>query len=214
MTRLNEAWYADFLRAWLRATAGRDCATVEELEAAIADTALPVYPFKRSRILPRVRTAIGILQGLAPGGLLDIGSGRGTFLWPLMDALPLLPVTAVDLPAKARWLAAVRNGGVKRLNVLSANVRDLPMGDGSFDGVTALEVLEHLPDPARAVREVLRVARRFVLASVPSAADENPEHLRLFGRGELERMFRDAGAWHVKTHEVPGHRVLLARVAE
>jgi ubiquinone/menaquinone biosynthesis C-methylase UbiE len=34
--------------------------------------------------------------------------------------------------------------------------------DASFDGVTILEVLEHLRSPDVALREALRVARRFV----------------------------------------------------
>jgi predicted kinase len=39
---------------------------------------------------------LGILRGLAPRTLLDLGSGRGTFLWPLLDSFPELQVTAVD----------------------------------------------------------------------------------------------------------------------
>ena len=34
--------------------------------------------------------------GIQPTSLLDIGSGRGTFLWPLLDTLPTLPVIAID----------------------------------------------------------------------------------------------------------------------
>src|SRR5688572_31720081 len=55
---------------------------------------LRVHKFKRSAELPRVRRVLGILRSLGPSELLDIGSGRGTFLWPLLDAFPDLPVTA------------------------------------------------------------------------------------------------------------------------
>ena len=48
-----------------------------------------------------------------------------------------------------------------------ASVLSLPFAARSFDTVTCLEVLEHLDDPAAAVRELARVARRAVVVSVP-----------------------------------------------
>ena len=48
-----------------------------------------------------------------------------------------------------------------------ASVLALPFAARSFDAVTSLEVLEHLDDPAAAVREMARVARRAVVVSVP-----------------------------------------------
>ena len=43
----------------------------------------------------------------------------------------------------------------------------LPFAAGSFDIVTCFEVLEHLDDPAVAVKELARVARRSLVLSVP-----------------------------------------------
>ena len=43
----------------------------------------------------------------------------------------------------------------------------LPFDDGEFDLAAAIEVLEHVPDPERAVAEMARVARRHLLVSVP-----------------------------------------------
>ena len=43
----------------------------------------------------------------------------------------------------------------------------LPFADGEFDLAAAIEVLEHVPDPERAVAEMARVARRHLLVSVP-----------------------------------------------
>jgi hypothetical protein len=48
---------------------------------------LRLHKFKRTMELRRVRCILGALRGLAPTSLLDIGSGRGTFLWLLLDAL-------------------------------------------------------------------------------------------------------------------------------
>ena len=73
-----------------------------------------------------------------------------------------------------------------------------------------LEVLEHLAEPAQAVRELVRVARRFVVASVPSKEDDNPEHIQLFDGAALERMFADAGARNVTVTYVRGHIICVA----
>ncbi len=50
-----------------------------------------------------------------------------------------------------------------------ADVRALPFADGSFDTVCAFEVLEHLPfeDFEKSLSELVRVARRYVLLSLP-----------------------------------------------
>src|SRR4051812_29428809 len=58
---------------------------------------LRLHKFKRDSELPRVRAVLGAQRGIAPETLLDVGSGRGTFLWPMLAAMPDLDVTAVDL---------------------------------------------------------------------------------------------------------------------
>jgi 2-polyprenyl-3-methyl-5-hydroxy-6-metoxy-1,4-benzoquinol methylase len=100
--------------------------------------------FKVNSELPRVQRILGILRGLAPENLLDVGSGRGTFLWPLLAAFPELPVTAVDSSERrSSDLAAVRRGGIERLNVVRMDAEHPVFVAGSFDVVTILEVLEH-----------------------------------------------------------------------
>ncbi len=193
-----------------------DALSPAELEALIArglEADLDLHNFKRSRELPRVARVLGILRGLRPTSLLDLGCGRGVFLWPLLEALPGVPVIAVDSRASSlARVATVARGGLPGLRALRADAAALALADGAVEVVTALEVLEHLAEPARAVRELLRVARRFVVFSVPSRPDENPEHLRLFSADELAALFREAGAAEVRVEHVLGHRVGLARV--
>lgn len=114
---------------------------------------LELHRFKRSAQLPRVRAVIGALRGFAPESLVDLGSGRGVFVWPLLDALRELRVTAVDvLPHRAQLYEHVRRGGIDRVAGVRGDVTALPFADAAVDCVTALEVLEHLPGdaPARA----------------------------------------------------------------
>lgn len=177
------------------------------------DQGLRLHRFKRTGELPRVRKVLGILRGLAPTDLLDVGSGRGVFLWPLLDAFPAMRVTAVDvLPHRVADLQAVTAGGIDRLTAALMDVAQLTLPDGSVDVVTFLEVLEHLPDPAAAARQAVRVARRCVVASVPSRPDDNPEHVRLFTRDSLTALFAEAGAARVSVDAVLNHYVLVARV--
>ena len=204
--RFYLAFGAAFARGRLPALVG-----LSDEEAFTRGTAqgLRTTKFKRTSELPRVRRVISMLAGLAPASLLDVGSGRGTFLWPLLDAFPELPVTAIDRDEqRAADLAAVTRGGLARLTAKQSDVTTLDFPDSGFDGVTILEVLEHVIDPAKAAAEVLRVAQRFVVATVPSKPDENPEHLRLFDEKTLRSIF--ASARNVQIAHVLNHFVLLA----
>ena len=64
----------------------------------------------------------------------------------------------------------------------------------------------------KAAAEAVRVARRFVLLSVPSKEDRNPEHINLFDKRRLEEMLYGAGARTVKFEFVPNHIIALAKV--
>jgi SAM-dependent methyltransferase len=187
--------------------------TAEELVRHGLRAGLRLHRFKRTADLPRVRRVLGILRGLGPEGVLDVGSGRGVFLWPLLDAFPGLPVLAVDRSAeRVADLRAVAAGGVTRLTPVLGDAHRLSLADRSVDVVTFLEVLEHLERPAVALAEALRVARRLVVLSVPSKPDDNPEHIHLFTRASLEGLLRGAGAARVTFDGVPNHLIAVARV--
>lgn len=174
---------------------------------------LRLHRFKRTMGLPRVTTVLGMLKGMQPTEVLDIGSGRGAFLWLLLDTFAWLPITALDvLDYRITDIEAVRDGGISTLTPVHGDATHLPFDDGQFDGVTMLEVLEHIPDTAAALKEVCRVARRFVVLSVPSKADDNPEHIHLFTAGQLESLLRQVGVDRVHVTYVPGHLVALARI--
>ncbi|MEZ6014959.1 MAG: class I SAM-dependent methyltransferase [Planctomycetota bacterium] len=201
---------AAYVRGRLGAIEGeRDAEAVARGHAA----GLRLHRFKRNAELPRVRRVLGTLHGLAPTSLLDVGSGRGTFLWPLLDELPGVPVTAIERDAsRARELAAVAAGGAGMLQAAQADVTQLAFPDDTFDVSTALEVLEHLHDPGAAAAELLRVTRRFIVVTVPSRPDDNPEHLRLFSADDLRRLFEDRGAARVTLSAVHGHHVAVVTV--
>jgi len=83
-------------------------------------------------------------------------------VWPLLDELPTLPVTAIDRdPERARDLEAVRLGGIERLTACKMDATWLKFDSDCFGVVTLLEVLEHVREVGRGVAEAARVARRF-----------------------------------------------------
>jgi ubiquinone/menaquinone biosynthesis C-methylase UbiE len=211
---LRGRYYLDLAAAFMRGKmADAPALPPAEMVRLGLQAGLRLHKFKRTGELPRVRKVLGMLRGLAPQDLLDIGSGRGVFLWPLLDAFRELPVTALERnPRRAEDVHAVVRGGVTRLTAIQGDVCRLPLADRSVDVVAILEVLEHLRQPARAVVEAVRVARRCVVVSVPSKEDENPEHIRLFTRDRLHALLRTAGVRRVHFDGVHNHLLALATV--
>src|SRR3989442_1325138 len=113
---MMQRYFTDLANAFVRGRLMQPSATVKDG----IDAGLRLHKFKVNSELPRVQRVLGILRGLAPASLLDIGSGRGTFLWPLLlAAFPELPVTSVDWSdSRTSDLAAVRRGGIDRLTVV------------------------------------------------------------------------------------------------
>jgi SAM-dependent methyltransferase len=223
-------YYTRFAAAYVRGKLGASMSSIlppdlldtplEELSEAQLDAVIAVgqeaglrlHRFKRTMGLPRVRKTLGALHGLAPESLLDVGSGRGAFLWPLLDAFPDLPITTLDVLAyRITDMEAVRAGGVTRLYPILGDATAMSFADRAFDGITALEVLEHIPDPESALAAICRVARRFVIASCPSRQDDNPEHIHLFDPRDLALQFAAQGFARVTTEQILNHIVLVAR---
>ncbi len=173
---------------------------------------LRLHRFKRTMELPRVARVLGMLRGIQPVSILDVGSGRGAFLWPLLDAMPELAVTCVDvLEHRVADILAVSAGGYHNLTALQGDITALPLRDGAFDVVTMLEVLEHIPDTRLALAQACRVATRFLLLSFPSKPDDNPEHIHLFREASLTPLLQEQGMERITYDYVPNHVIALVR---
>lgn len=200
--------------AYVRGMLGLPADEAVDTHTLAATHGLHLHPFKRTRGLPRVQKMLGVLRGLRPGSLLDLGTGRGVFLWPLLEAFPELRVHAVDLLSRRiERIEAVARGGFPDLTAAVGDATALDVADDAFEVVAALEVLEHIPDVERAVREVVRAARDWVLISVPSRPDDNPEHLHLLTPERLTGLLAAAGAGRIQLDHVPGHLLAVVRVS-
>lgn len=97
---------------------------------------------------------------LRPGlRVLDVGCGPGTLTADLALRVAPGPVVGIE-PAgtvldEAR--AAAMAAGAGNVTIEQGDVYALPYADGAFDVVHAHQVLQHLPDPVGALREMRRV---------------------------------------------------------
>jgi 2-polyprenyl-3-methyl-5-hydroxy-6-metoxy-1,4-benzoquinol methylase len=102
-----------------------------------------------------------------PASLLDVGCGEGVLVQKWAQRYPQARIVGIDLEAadiQAGWAQHQAPNLEYRIN----KAERLPFADGEFGVATAIEVLEHVPDPAHTVAEMARVARGgHVLVSVP-----------------------------------------------
>ena len=108
----------------------------------------------------------GIVRALNPGPgmrVLDLGCGKGRFAARLAE----LGAEVIGLDRSARMLA----GGSGPGRVLGSACR-LPFADGTFDGVIAVEVFQHLP-PAGLAEALDETARVLVPGGTLAVVDRN-----------------------------------------
>ncbi|MBR2479837.1 MAG: class I SAM-dependent methyltransferase [Clostridia bacterium] len=193
-----------------------DCELPKNCEEAIAlceNVGVKAHYFKRSNLLPRVKKVLGFLTSVSPVSLLDVGSGRGAFLFPFLEEFPYSKVTSIDiLPHRVELMENIANGGVKNLTAFNDDICTYSAPDNSFEVVTLLEVLEHIPNVEKAISNAVRLASKYVVVTVPAEEDDNPEHIRLLTKEILTDYFNARGVSRLSFEGVPGHLVMIARI--
>jgi 2-polyprenyl-3-methyl-5-hydroxy-6-metoxy-1,4-benzoquinol methylase len=111
------------------------------------------------------RTLEELFVKAAPKTLLDVGCGEGvlTHEWAKRVDGQVVGIDLDDPHLHAEW--EKRQAPNLEYRVLKAE--NMPFEDKSFDVASAIEVLEHVPDPEHTVAEMARVASRHLLVSVP-----------------------------------------------
>lgn len=149
------------------------------------------------------------LEPLAGGGplrILEVGSGRGVFLEAALELGHL--VTGQDISSDATSAISRRLGAT----VLTGPLEALRLPGSAFDLVHMNHVLEHIPDPGRALREIARILRPggVLYVEVPRQSNilnklsglmagkefgftYHPGHLYLFSPQSLKKLMTDSG---------------------
>ena len=162
-------------------------------ERTIPDLDIENYWFRRHEV---------VYQRLAPRcagrDVLEAGCGEG--YGADLIAGVARRVVAVDYDEAA--VAHVRSR-YPRVEVMRANLAELPLPDASVDVVVNFQVIEHLWDQGQFVRECLRVLRPpgLLMVSTPNRitfspgrdTPINPFHTRELNADELTELLVDAG---------------------
>ncbi len=155
----------------------------------------------------------------AGGSVLDLGCGLGGYSKVLADGG--LEVKALDV--RPEYVERARSIGV------DAEVYDgerVPMADGSVDTVILLEVVEHLDEPARLLREARRVARLGVLVTTPNCTQDfgevpvefshmlDVDHKHFFTEASLRALLDEVFGSSVVEQAAPIDRHLAGKVLQ
>ena len=125
--------------------------------------------------------------------ILDVGCGPGNLFRNLSDVGKVFGID-ISLPA----LSLCQK---KYSNVINGKADELPVRECSFDVIILLDVLEHMADDAKAIKEIYRILKPggIVLMTVPAyrilwgSHDEIYQHYRRYGLHEIKKVVINAG---------------------
>jgi ubiquinone/menaquinone biosynthesis C-methylase UbiE len=130
-----------------------------------ADQFLTFCPIDRALIehwKDLISAAINPYLTDGPLNVLDIGSGGGTSVFPILELLPNARVFATDLslPLLSQLRNRARRDGLAdRLTVMQMNAEDMFVADAQADVIMGANVLHHAVSPEQALTEVRRVLK-------------------------------------------------------
>jgi SAM-dependent methyltransferase len=129
------------------------------------------------RLAPLLVKFVGIRDG---DSVLDIGSGTGALTFAVAEAVPSARIIGVD-PAATYVAYAQARVPNDRVRFVVGDAQQLQLADGTFDRVLSLLVMNFIPDPAKALREMIRVTRSgSVIAAAVWDYGEEMQMLRIF----------------------------------
>jgi SAM-dependent methyltransferase len=175
------------------------------------------YMGRWSRVLaPLLVRFAGVRDGDA---VLEVGSGTGAVAAAVASAAPASRIVGID-PAGPLVAFAQSRQSNDHVSFEVGDAQQMRFDDGVFDRTLALLVLNFVPDPERALREMKRVTRRggTIAAAVwdygagmemlrvfwdaaiglqPADDARDERHMRFSRRGELADLWRSEGLQNI-----------------
>ena len=130
-----------------------------------------------SRLAPLLVKFAGVRDA---DSVLDVGSGTGALAFAVAGAVPTARIMGVD-PSAAYVAHAQTRAPNDRVRFVVGDAQQLQLADDTFDRVLSLLVVNFIPDPAKALREMIRVTRPDgVIAAAVWDYGEEMQMLRVF----------------------------------
>lgn len=108
---------------------------------------------------------ISLAKPLSPKTILDAGCGEGF----TMNKLKLSGIgEKIEGIEYSKDAISFGKKLFPDLIIKQGSVYELPYEDNYFDLIVCTEVLEHLEEPAKAIKEMLRVSKKYLIISVPN----------------------------------------------
>ena len=122
-------------------------------------------PLQRFLIEQFFSSVISIAKPLGAKKVLDAGCGEGFSLNKLISNKIGDELEGIEYSKEA---IALGEKLFPNANIKLGDIYNLPYKTDSFDLVVCTEVLEHLEDPQKALLEIIRVSKKYLILSVPN----------------------------------------------
>lgn len=144
--------------------------------------------------------AMTALKNSAPrdGTILEIGSSSGYLLSEISAEFPDATIMGSDvIPAGLEAL----HQKLPAIPLLQIDITDCPLPSDTFDAIVAVNVLEHIENDAKALREIARLLKSggILIAEVPAGEhlydgyDTHLHHFRRYSKSRLQDRVTAAG---------------------
>jgi ubiquinone/menaquinone biosynthesis C-methylase UbiE len=154
--------------------------------------------------------------------LCDCGIGTAAFSLAFAQTInPTVHITGVDLSAEMlnRAHQELTQGEVPH-QLYQSDVNTLPFADRAFDAVISAHMLEHLPDSAQGLQEMVRILRPGALLVLVVTRSSLLGTLiqwhwgnRCFNLEQLSALMHDAGLSHIQFFSFPVGLARLTSIA-
>lgn len=122
-------------------------------------------PIQRFLLWNFFRNLLSLISKKQVDSILDVGCGEGFTLNRLKEHGIGTRLEGVEYLRDAIELGKDMYPEIK---IIQGNIYELPYKDNSFDLVLCTEVLEHLEEPEKALKELIRISKKYLVISVPN----------------------------------------------